>query len=96
MVVLVIDRSSGDRSWRKSRRTLASVMFPVLKRVFVGSLSKRVFEQLLDELRKNASRSTALVVLFEKKSGYRGWQMVFIGSRKLLDPRWLPFLEFEK
>ena len=78
-MLVVILNLSRKKSFRKSKRKLASVLPSATPRMHLGDIPKRVLFPLINELRKTASRGTQIKIFVEDRAGYHGWKCVEIG-----------------
>ena len=78
-MLVVILNLSRKKSFRKSKRKLASVLPNAMPRLHLGDIPKRVLFSLIDDLRKTASRATQIKVFVEDRAGYHGWKCIEIG-----------------
>lgn len=82
MIVVVIN-SSKKKSFRSSKRLIAMVVQPISNRISIGDLPKRVFIEMIKNLRASATKGTSIQVFFEAKNiGFRGFKCVQIGFYK--------------
>ena len=79
MNIVVFDNSSG-KAWKKSRRLFAALLPQVSTRMFIGSLPKRIIEQLMYDLRCVVNKKSQVSIFVENKDGYSGWEGHFFGS----------------
>jgi hypothetical protein len=83
MLIYVFDKSKGQ-SFKKNRRRLSSLMFRVSNRSFIGDLPYRIIKQLINEIKRDASRSSSTIILVEAGAGqgHMGWKGFFVGKQK--------------
>ena len=79
--VIAFDWTESERSFRRQRRFLGSVLVRISKRVYLGSLPKRTLESLEAQLRSKASKGSMVFLLVEDAAGYHGWSGTWIGTR---------------
>lgn len=72
MNIIVFDNSRG-KAYKKTRRHFSKILFKISDRNFVGTLPRRVIEELLFNLRKMVSKKSDLLILVAEKDGFLGW-----------------------
>lgn len=78
-MLVVILNQSRKKSFRKSKRKIASVLPNAVPRVHLGDIPKRVLFSLIEDLRKTASRATQIKIFVQDRAGYHGWKCIEIG-----------------
>ena len=94
MIIICQDKSRTERTFRKSRRVLSSLLFRISKRVYIGSLPRRIIGQLIRHLKINASKGSNIYIWVENKSGFMGFELVRIGPQGEENHFWDISLEF--
>jgi len=79
VIIIAIDESQ-KAALRRSRRVLSKWLGQIGSRTWSGSLSAEGVEQMRNELKKAASKNSALAV-FVVRSGRRMTLLFFCGSR---------------
>ena len=91
MLIYVFDKSKG-KAFKKNRRRLASILFRVSNRNFVGDLPYRIIKTLIFDLKKDATKLSSTLILVESGAGdgHFGWKGFFVGAD---DGKYKNFLE---
>lgn len=80
MRVLIFNKSRKKR-FRKSKRIISSVIPSISNRLNIGDVPQRVINELIAQLKSISGKGTAVEIYIENKSGYHGFEIVFIGKR---------------
>jgi hypothetical protein len=79
MIILIYNRSRKKR-FRSTKRIISSVLPSISNRLNIGSIPKRVIEELILDLKKFSGRGTAIEIYIENKDGYHGFELCTIGK----------------
>lgn len=95
MLIYVCDFSKGI-AFRKNKRRLASILFRISNRSFIGDLPYWVVKDLLNDLKKDATKASKTIVFVESKRkngpGFLGWKAFSIGNSQNFE-KYTHFLE---
>lgn len=80
MRVLVLNKSRKKR-FRSTKRIVSAVLPSITNRLNIGDVPKRVILELITQLKLKSGKGTSIEIYIENKSGYHGFEVVFIGKR---------------
>lgn len=81
MEVIVINKSK-KKSFIKTKRIINTLLPQVDLRINIGDLPLRVFEKMVEELRKSVNRGTEIKVFIKENGGFCGYKLIEIGKKR--------------